>query len=198
MPVAKGRSVLTPFLQLEGLGKRFGENEVLADVSLAETGSLERGLEWLGRLDAQTKEYVPNPALLFQKLARREGLVTVWELSDILVQQKHRLPLGFRLAASGTPVVNDALGLVRGARHAEAARGFIDWVGSREAQLLAAREAFKLPARSDLPPEELPEWARQALRELRPAEVEWRTIDGQIPAWMATWDRTVRGKGGRS
>ena len=35
MPVAKGRSVLTPFLQLEGLGKRFGENEVLADVSLA-------------------------------------------------------------------------------------------------------------------------------------------------------------------
>jgi iron(III) transport system substrate-binding protein len=163
--------------------------------SLVETGGVERGFEWLRRLDAQTKEYVPNPALLFQKLARREGLVTVWELSDILVQQRQGLPFGFRLAASGTPVVNDAVGLVRSAPHAEAARGFIDWVGSREAQLLAAREAFKLPARADLPPEELPEWARQVLGELRPAEVDWRQIDSQIPAWMATWDRSVRGRG---
>ncbi len=65
--------------------------------SVAETGNPERGFSWLARLDAQTKEYVQNPALLFTKLSRREGLVTVWELTDVFWQQRargaHRLPL---------------------------------------------------------------------------------------------------------
>ncbi|HXU46333.1 MAG TPA: extracellular solute-binding protein, partial [Thermoanaerobaculia bacterium] len=56
--------------------------------SLAETGSEERGWQWLRRFDAQTKEYTSTPALLMEKLNRREGLVTVWELTDMLWQKK--------------------------------------------------------------------------------------------------------------
>jgi iron(III) transport system substrate-binding protein len=163
--------------------------------SVAETGSPERGFEWLRRLDAQTKEYVPNPALLFQKLLRQEGTITIWELSDILLRQKAGDPVGFRLPRSGTPVINDAVGLVRGAPHTAAARELIDWVGTREAQLLAARGAFKLPARTDLDPADLPEWARSVLAELRAAPVDWELIEREGPGWMARWDRTVRGRG---
>lgn len=164
--------------------------------SVRETGNAEQGWDWLRRLDGQTKEYVQNPALLIEKLNRREGLITVWELTDMLWQQKRGSPLGFRFARSGAPVIDDSLGLVKGAPHPEPAKRFIEFVGSLEGQELAAREAFRLPARTDLPPERLPEWAQQVLRQLVPADVDWSLIEKNGQEWMSTWDRTVRGQGG--
>lgn len=163
--------------------------------SVAETGDEERGWEWLRRLDAQTKEYVQNPALMIEKLIRGEGLVTVWELTDMLLQQRRGNPLGFTFPASGTPVIDDSVGLVAGAPKPEAAKAFIDFIGSRDAQELAAREALRLPARTDLPPEELPEWAREVLENLVPAEVDWQLIEERGAGWMRVWDRTVRQQG---
>ncbi len=163
--------------------------------SVAATGTPEAGFAWLRRLDAQTKEYVHNPALLHQKMVRQEGLVTLWELTDILFQRQRGAPLAYRFPTSGSPVIRDSVGLVRGAPHPEAARAFLDWIGSREALLLAAENAFRLPARQDLPPEELPEWAQQALAELVEDDVDWGLIESQGAEWMNTWDRTVRGQG---
>jgi iron(III) transport system substrate-binding protein len=165
--------------------------------SVQETGNPERGWDWLRRFDAQTKEYVQNPALLMEKLNRREGLITVWELTDMLWQAKRGAPLGYRFAASGAPVIDDSLGLVKGARHPEEAKAFIEYVGSIEAQELAARDAFRLPARTDLPPERLPQWAQDVLKELKPADVDWDLIAKNGQEWMATWDRTVRNQSAR-
>jgi iron(III) transport system substrate-binding protein len=164
--------------------------------SVQETGSEDRGWEWLRRLDAQTKEYVQNPALLMEKLNRQEGLITVWELTDMLWQAKRGAPLGYRFAGSGAPVIDDSIGLVKGARHPDPAKSFIEFVGSVEAQELAARDAFRLPARTDLPPERLPQWAQDVLAELKPADVDWDLIARKGQEWMTTWDRTVRSKGG--
>jgi iron(III) transport system substrate-binding protein len=163
--------------------------------SVAATGSPEQGFEWLRRLDAQTKQYLQNPALLIQMLDRREGLVTVWELTDMLWQKRRGAPLDYRFASSGTPVIDDSIGLVKGAPHPAVAKQFIDFVGSAEGQELAAREAYRLPARSDLPPERLPAWAQQVLRSLVPAAVDPRLIDSHLKEWMIVWDRTVRGRG---
>lgn len=165
--------------------------------SVAETGSPERGFEWLRRLDGQTKEYVQNPALMMEKLNRQEGLITVWELTDMLWQAQRGAPLGYRFAASGAPIIDDSLGLVAGARHPEEAKAFIDFVGSLEGQELAAREAFRLPARTDLPPDRLPQWAQEVLRDLKPAAVDWALIGKHSQDWMATWDRTIRGQSPR-
>ncbi|MCP3964016.1 MAG: extracellular solute-binding protein [bacterium] len=165
--------------------------------SVTETGDAESGFEWLRQLDVQTKEYVHNPALLHQKMVRQEGLVTMWELTDILFQRLRGSPLGYRFPASGSPVIDDSIGLVKGSRQPEAARAFIEWVGSREVLLMAAEKAFRLPARGDLPPEELPEWARQALADLVTAEVDWQLIEERGAEWMSTWDQSVRGRGAK-
>ena len=61
------------------------------------------------------------------------------------------MPFGYVFPRSGTVVIDDAIGLVRGSRHPDAAQAFIDFVGGTEAQLLAARKVFRLPARTDLP-----------------------------------------------
>ncbi|MDA8017742.1 MAG: extracellular solute-binding protein [Thermoanaerobaculia bacterium] len=163
--------------------------------SVEQTGSPQDGFDWLRRLDAQTKEYVHNPALLHLKMERQEGLVTCWELTDILFQRQRGAPLGYHFPSSGSPVIEDSVGLVKDGPHPEVARRFLDWVGSREAQELAAEKVFRLPARTDLPADELPEWARQALDELITAEVDWQLIEEQGAEWMNRWDREVRGQG---
>lgn len=163
--------------------------------SIAETGDVDAGFEWLLRLDEQTKEYAQNPALLFSKLTRQEALVSIWELTDILLLQRQGSPLAYRFATSGTPIIDDSIGLVTNAPHADAARQFIEWVGSVEAQKLAAEKLFRIPARTDLPREELPAWAVEVIDQLQPAEMDWDRLTKDGTAWMERWDREVRSKG---
>jgi iron(III) transport system substrate-binding protein len=163
--------------------------------SVAQTGSTEGGFAWLRQLDGQTKEYVQNPALLFAKLARREGLITIWELTDMFWQKQRGIPLGYHFPASGTPIIDDSIGVVAGARHSAAARAFVDWVGTEEAQLLAAEGAYRLPARSDLPVEGLPPWAREVVPRMRPAVFDRDLVAREGARWMERWDREIRGRG---
>lgn len=160
-------------------------------------GDTAAGMAWLRRLDGQTRTYALNPAILDEKLARGEGSVTLWDLPDILVAQRRGMPFGYAFPASGTVVIDDAVALVRGSRHAEAARRFIDFVGSAEAQVLAAREVFRLPARRDLAAEEIPDWVRGVERDMRVAPVDWPLLAREGSAWMAYWDQHVRGSGRR-
>jgi iron(III) transport system substrate-binding protein len=163
--------------------------------SLQQTGDTGWGMRWLRRLDGQTKTYTISPALLYEKLARQEGLVSLWDLQDILISQSKGIPLGYVFPRSGTVVIDDAIGLVRGTRHAEAARAFIDYVGSIEAQLLTARKVFRLPARTDLPSDSIPPWVANVDRDMIVADMDWGLLSSQGPAWMSYWDQHVRGTG---
>src|SRR5207302_1094574 len=160
-----------------------------------QTGDTAAGFRWLARLDAQTKEYVLNGPLLDQKIVRQEGLVTIWDLPDILLNRRDGLQLGYGFPKSGTPVIEDAIAVVRGARHGAAARAFVEWVGSVDAQLLAAREVYRLPARLDIPADSLPAWAREVRRRMQVADVDWDLLARRGPEWMRHWDEAVRGRG---
>ena len=155
-----------------------------------------RAFDWLRRLDGQTKEYVMNGPLLDQKIVRQEGLVTIWDLPDILLSQREGLPLAYVFPRSGTPVIEDAIGVVRHAPHPALAEQFVEWVGSPEAQLLATRSAYRLPARTDLPADSLPAWARDVRAAMRVADVDWDLLALHGDEWMRYWDEHVRGQGG--
>ncbi|MGE3527662.1 MAG: extracellular solute-binding protein, partial [Gemmatimonadales bacterium] len=129
-------------------------------------GDTAPGMAWLRRLDGQTKAYTLNPAVLEEKLARREGLVTLWDLQDILIAQAKGIPFGYTFPRSGTVVIDDAIALVRSSRHPAAAERFIDYVGGERAQLLAARHVFRLPARHDLPVDSVPGWVAEVERDM--------------------------------
>lgn len=154
-------------------------------------------MAWLRRLDGQTRTYTLNPAILEEKLVRREGLITLWDLPDLLIWQHKGIPFSYTFPRSGTVVIDDAIALVRGARHAEAAKLFIDYVGGEHAQLLAAREVFRLPARSDLPVDSVPSWVADVERSMVVADVDWALLAREGPAWMSYWDRHVRNTGRR-
>ncbi|NNG15905.1 MAG: extracellular solute-binding protein [Gemmatimonadales bacterium] len=163
--------------------------------SLRITGDTAAAMDWLRRLDAHTKTYTLNPAILVEKLSRQEGLLTVWGLQDILFFRSQGAPFGYVFPRSGTVVIEDAVGLVRGARHPEAAKRFIDFVGSREAQLLAARGVFRLPARHDLPLDSVPDWVSEVEQNMIVAPMDWEMLAREGPGWMSYWDQRVRGTG---
>jgi len=163
--------------------------------SIRETGDTTAGMAWLRRLDGQTKAYALNPAILDAKLARGEGLVTLWDLPDILISRGKGMPFGYVFPRSGTVVIDDAIGLVRGARHPAAAKAFIDFVGSVDGQLIAARGVFRLPARADLPQDRVPAWVAGVEAEMKVTPVDWALLASQGAAWMSYWDSHVRGTG---
>ncbi|HXJ30285.1 MAG TPA: extracellular solute-binding protein [Gemmatimonadales bacterium] len=165
--------------------------------SIKQTGDTGAGFAWLRRLDGQTKEYVLNGPLLDQKIVRQEGLITIWDLPDIQLNAREGLPLGYVFPKSGTPVIEDAIGVIRRAPHEAAARAFVEWVGTPAVQLLAAREVYRLPARSDIPVDSLPAWARDVRAHMVEADMDWDLLARQGPQWMRYWDEHVRGKGGR-
>jgi iron(III) transport system substrate-binding protein len=163
--------------------------------SIHTTGDTGQGMAWLRRLDGQTRAYALNPSILNEKLARQEGVLTLWDLPDVLIDRARGLPLDYVFPSSGTVVIDDAIALVRGARHVEAARRFIDWAGGDEALLIAARGVFRLPARRDLPADSLPAWVADVEHRMREAEIDWPLVAREGPGWMAYWDQRVRGTG---
>jgi len=150
---------------------------------------------WLRRLDAQTKNYALNPALLDEQMARQEGLVTLWDLPDILISRDKGMPFGYVFPKSGTVVIEDAIALVKGAPHPEAAKAYIDFVGGVHAQLLAARGVYRLPARLDLPKDSVPDWVAEVSRDMKVVPMDWTLLASDGAKWMGYWDQHVRGTG---
>ena len=162
----------------------------------AGTGDPAAGYDWLLRLDAQTKEYVLNPTLLYQKLARQEGLVTLWAMPDIEhLKATTDYPIDYVIPASGTPVVIDGIAVVRGTRHPELARAFVEFAGGETAIVTAAERFFRIPARTDIDPAHYPDWLREALEVIHPMEVDAALLREKTPEWMRYWDSNIRRRG---
>ena len=81
---------------------------LIIERSLRETGDTTRAMVWLRRLDAQTRTYTLNPAILEEKLVRQEGVITLWDLPDLLIWQAKGIPFSYAFPArERDPVVLD-------------------------------------------------------------------------------------------
>jgi len=150
----------------------------------------EKGFDWLRKLHANTKDYPANPALLHRQISAQEGVVTVWALRDVEIQKRvNHYPLGYVVPKSGCPIVLDAIALVAGGKHAEAAKVFYEWVTAPEQLYWAAEQFDCLPAQPDLDEAKLPERMPRKLPELK---LDWDRIQAKGGAWMDQWKRTVR------
>jgi iron(III) transport system substrate-binding protein len=161
--------------------------------SVAQTGSPEAGYEWLRRLDANTKEYTLNPTLLYQKLGRQEGLISLYNMPDIAtLRERFNIPVSYVIPSSGTPLLVDAIAIVRGTKRPDVARQYYEFVTTREALLEAARRFRRIPIRTDIPEDSLPSWIREARAKIRPMPGNQRMIADSLDAWMTYWDTRIR------
>ncbi len=161
--------------------------------SVTETGSPERGYDWLRRLDANTKEYVLNPTILYQKLKSREGLITLWDMPDVAtMRDRVGIPIDYVIPRSGTPLLVDAIAIVRGTQHPREARLYYEFVTSQREQLEAARRFLRIPARTDIPADSLPPWIRTAMQQIKPMPVDNALLAQHLNEWMRYWDAHIR------
>jgi iron(III) transport system substrate-binding protein len=157
-------------------------------------GDIEAGFRWLGALDANTKGYTVDPTQLYLRIAREEGVLTLWNLPDVIIQRDlHGYPFGFQIPLSGTPLIIDGIAIVRRTRHLEEARRFYEFVTSRESLLRQAVEFHRIPARNDIARTELPDWL--ANLEIKPLPVDWASLASHELEWMKRWDQTIKGRG---
>ena len=163
--------------------------------SLETTGSEDAAFEWMLGLDANTKHYLESGEQVFRKMAQRVGSVSVWTLSDIMLQKsRYHSPFEIVFPKSGCPVILDGIALVKNAPHPKAARAYYEFVTSSTSAALLANEPFcRIPTRQDVPPEELPDWMRQLEFETQP--LDWSLYMRRMNEWMRKWSKQVKGQG---
>ncbi|HEX8096729.1 MAG TPA: extracellular solute-binding protein, partial [Pyrinomonadaceae bacterium] len=151
-----------------------------------ETGSPAGGYDWLRRLDANVHEYTADGTLLMQKLARREGLVSLWNMPDVrLYREQKNFPVDYVVPRSGTPVITDGIAIVRGAQHEEEARRFYEFVTTPESLAHAARNYYRIPARTDIDRTQLPAWMSQPFTRMG---LDWALLRREGNEWLRHWD----------
>jgi iron(III) transport system substrate-binding protein len=153
----------------------------------------DAGFTWLAALDANTRSYTADPTQLYLKIAREEGVLTLWNLPDVVIQRDaNGYPFGYTIPESGTPMIIDGIAVVRGTqRKAEAIR-FYEYVTSASALRLQSDKFYRIPARSDV---EWPSWLGNA--PIKAMEVDWKEIAVFEREWMKRWDENVKGQGAR-
>ena len=160
--------------------------------SVASTGSTAQGFDWLRKLDANTREYALNPTVLYQKLGRREGVISLWDMPDIADLRAKRYPIGYKIPTSGTPLLVDAIAVVHGAKHPDVAKQFYEFVTTQPALLQAAARFNRIPARNDIAADSLPEWIRTARMEIKPMPADQKLLADSLDSWMKFWDSRIR------
>lgn len=157
-----------------------------------DTGSPEKGYEWLRNLDRNVHEYTADGTLLMQKLARREGLVSLWNLPDVWVYKDQRgFPLSYVLPPSGTPVITDGIAIVRGAPNEAEARRFYEFVTTPESFVHAAKAYYRIPVRTDVDRSQLPAWMNESFNRM---PLDWKLLSEKGNEWMRYWDTEIRGR----
>jgi iron(III) transport system substrate-binding protein len=158
-----------------------------------DTNSTDGGYDWLRKLDANVHEYTADGTLLMQKLARREGLVTLWDMPDVrLFKEQKNLPVDYHVPASGTPVIIDGIAIIRGAPNEEEAKRFYEFVTTPESLAYAAQKYYRIPVRTDLDRSQLPAWMNEPFTRL---PLDWELLRKQGGDWLRYWDTNIRGRG---
>jgi iron(III) transport system substrate-binding protein len=158
-----------------------------------DTGSTDKGFEWLRRLDANVHEYTADGTLLMQKLARREGSITLWDMPDVrLYKEQKNFPVAYNLPASGTPVITDGIAIIRGGPNEEEARRFYEFVTTPESLTYTAHKYYRIPIRTDLDRQQLPAWMNEPFTRM---PLDWDLLRKQGGDWLRYWDTEIRGKG---
>ncbi|MGL4343845.1 MAG: extracellular solute-binding protein [Cellulosilyticaceae bacterium] len=150
---------------------------------------LDAGWDFMSALDKNTKKYYSSGSLQFQAVGRQEASVSFAVLNSIVDNQNKGLTLEIVDATSGSPVITDAVAMIKNAPHPNAARAFMEFVGSKELQATLATAFDRMPT-LDSALETSPEWM-QGL-DYKVMDVDWNVLSEKQSEWMQKWDSEIK------
>jgi len=149
----------------------------------------DAGIEWLKKLDAQTKSYQETPQIMFDQIKRNDDLITVWIMPDAVLQRdRNGSPFDFYLPKP-TPVLTEGIAIVNNAPHRANAELFYDFVTTTDAFIHQAEAYAKIPAREDIVSSSLPEWMSE--QTIEPMKIDWENFANNEQHWMDRWETEV-------
>lgn len=158
--------------------------------SVKTTGSEAAGWEWLKALNANTSSYAADPTQMYVKLAGNDA-ITLWNMPDIFLQkEKYNYPFGFVFPSSGTVVLADGIAIVKGSKQPDEARKFYEFVTNESSLLIQAEKFYRIPARTDISKDKLPEWISG--NQFTAMNLDWNLIASEEAAWMKKWDSEIK------
>ena len=112
--------------------------------------SEDEGIAWLRKLHEATEAYVENPQFLYDHMKKREELISVWLMPDVVLQrERNGYPLDC-VVPPQTPVLTEGIAILKGAPNRYWAGRFYEFVTSRESLAHQAHAYSKIPARADV------------------------------------------------
>ncbi|MEV7230144.1 MULTISPECIES: extracellular solute-binding protein [Polymorphospora] len=148
------------------------------------------GFDWLLKLDANTADYAANPADLYLKLSREQGVVSAWNLQDVLLQaNQSNMPFGYVMPASGAPILVDGVAAVKGG-NSTGAQKFLEFIYEDGLRADLARDYFQIPA---VEIAEQPQWLTEL--DLKPMNVDWSVVAAKETEWINHWNAEIKNKG---
>ncbi|VVS95526.1 extracellular solute-binding protein [Desulfoluna spongiiphila] len=156
-------------------------------------GELVQGWDFLKKMDANTKRYYGSGSLQFQAVGRKEAPLSFAVLNGVIDNRiKNHLPLEIIDANSGSPVITDGIALIKGGKHPNAGKAFVEFAGSAKIQALLARKFNRLPTHPDAIAN-APAW--MASTRFKAMDVDWGALSAKQSQWMQTWDAEVKDVG---
>lgn len=152
-------------------------------------GKIDEAWNYLKALDSNMKGYYSSQTLQFQAVGRKEAAISFAVQSAIIDGiEKNNMPLKIIDAKSGSPVITDGVAAIKNAPHPNAAKEFVEFVGSADIQAKIANEFNRIPTLKSAI-EKSPEWMKE---EYKAMDVDWSVISKNQDAWLQKFDTEIR------
>ena len=163
--------------------------------AVREGGDPLAGFDWHRRLDAQTERYTREPLEILRALESGEALLTVLPRYVVEEARSGDAPwIHYRLPESGTPMLVRGVAITKSTEVPEAARRFIDHIGTVDAATASKLYTRWQPGHGDVDMSRFP--ARFEIdQRWTPYPLGLDTLTTRLDAWIDRWDLNVRDKG---
>ena len=159
----------------------------------AQTQSPDKGYAFLKALDANTVAYTATPDDMYTQLDQGTGLVTLWNLQDALIQPlKNKRPWSYVMPTSGSPVLLDAVGIIKNKGQDQSAKDFMDFLMEPKMQGKLATTYYQVPA-MNIAAADKPGWLTKL--KINEMKIDWDVLGKNQGAWMTYWADNIKGKG---
>jgi len=134
--------------------------------------------------DNNVKSYDNVSSLIMQSIGKGEAPIGISVLNDIMNNVvNNKLPLEPIYPESGSVVILDNVALIKNAKNPDAAKKFIDYVGSVEIQSKLAKEYLRMPT-LDAAFEGAPDWMQEKVKAL---DCNWDNVTDHKQEWVDIW-----------
>ena len=122
-------------------------------------------------------------------MGRKEAGVSYSVLSSIVENKENGLPLEIVDAESGSVVITDGVAQIKNCKNPNAAKAFMEYVGSAETQAKIANEFNRVPTlKAAL--ENSPKWMSETT--YKAMDVDWSVLAKNQSDWMQKWDSEIK------